>query len=167
MKKTIFVVLALVLGLGVLGVGAAFAQSEQPPADQTPAAPLFERGQLRGLIKDGSLHTYRLEAFAAKIGLSVDQVTALVTDGTRLREIALANGVAQADLPAFMQEVHQATLDAAVADGVLTQEQADLIAQRAERRAAGRGDCDGSGSGGRGGRHGGRGGQGGGPNQQP
>ena len=178
MKKTIFVVLALVLALGTLGLGVAFAQTEQPPADETPTAPFFGRGGMHGMAGDGDLHAYKLAAFAEKLGLSVDDVTAQVEAGTRLHEIALENGVAEADLPTFMQEVHQAALEAAVADGVLTQEQADLMIERMQSRGMhGDGTCDhdgerpadGSGFGGRGGMGGGRGGHHGGGffNQQP
>lgn len=174
MKKTIFVMLALVLALGTLGLGVAFAQTEEPPADETPTAPFFGRGGMHGMAADGALHTYKLAAFAEKIGLSIDEVTALVEAGTRPHEIALDNGIAEADLPTFMQEVHQAALEAAVADGVLTQEQADLMSQRMQSRGMGDGICDGerpldgSGFGGRGGGMGGGRGHGGGfMNQQP
>lgn len=180
MKKTIFVMLALVLALGTLGLGVAFAQTEEPPADETPTAPFFGRGGMHGMAADGALHTYKLAAFAEKIGLSVDEVTALVEAGTRPHEIALDNGIAEADLPTFMQEVHQAALEAAVADGALTQEQADLMLERMQSRGM-RGDglrdgscnpdgerpADGSGFGGRGGMGGGRGQGGGFMNQQP
>lgn len=176
MKKTIFVMLALVLALGTLGLGVAFAQTEEPPADETPTVPFFGRGGMHGMAGDGDLHTYKLAAFAEKIGLSVDEVTALVEAGTRPHQIALDNGIAEADLPTFMQEVHQAALEAAVADGVLTQEQADLMSQRMQSRGMGDGTCDydgerpldGSGFGGRGGGMGGGRGHGGGfMNQQP
>lgn len=172
MKKSIFVMLALVLALGALGVGVAFAQTEEPPVAETPVAP-FGHGMMRE--NAGVLRTYKVEAFAAKFGLSVDEVTALLDGGARLHEIALDNGVAEADLPALMQELHQTALDAAVADGVLTQEQADLMADRMQSRGFADGTCDhdgvrpmdGSGFGGGGhGMGGGRGNRGA-QNQQP
>ena len=173
MKKSIFVMLALVLALGALGVGVAFAQTEEPPVAETPAAAPFGHGMMRE--NAGVLRTYKVEAFAAKFGLSVDEVSALLDGGTRLYEIALDNGVAEADLPALMQELHQTALDAAVADGVLTQVQADLMAERMQSRGLADGTCehdgvppmDGSGFGGGGhGMGGGRGNRGA-QNQQP
>lgn len=178
MKKTIFVMMALFLALGTLGIGAAFAQAETP---ETPVAPYGQGRMGMGTYGDGDLHAYKLAAFAEKIGMSAEEVTALVEAGTRPHEIALENGVAEADLPAFMLEVHQAALEAAVADGILTQEQADFMIERMQSRGM-RGDglrdgscnpdgvrpTDGSGFGGRGGMGGGRGGHGGGFfNQQP
>jgi len=167
MKKTIFAMLALVLALGVLGVGVAFAQTEEPPADGFPFG--FGRGAMRE--QAGTMRVYKVEAFAAQLDLMVDEVNALLNGGTRLHQIALDNGVTEEDLPAFMQEVHQAALDLAVADGVLTQEQADQMKARMQFRGMGNGVCDGErpmdGSGFRGGGMM-RGGRGGGPgNQQP
>jgi hypothetical protein len=128
MKKTIFAMLVLVLALGALGVGVAFAQTEEPPADGVPPG----RAAMRE--KAGMLRVYKVEAFATKLDLTVDEVTALLEGGTRLHQIALDNGVTEEDLPAFMQEVHQAALEAAVADGVLTQEQVDRMQARMQSR---------------------------------
>jgi hypothetical protein len=182
MKKTILVVITLALALGALGVGVAFAQTQQPPAAATPPANGVTQPYGRGGMHQfaGQLHTYQVEALAEKLGLTVEQVNALVDSGKRPHEIALENGVAEADLPAFMQEVHRAALDKAVAAGVLTQEQADQALARMQARFQNGGmDClnggarpmDGSGF--RGG-HGGMGGMGGGGhhgggfmNQQP
>lgn len=170
MKKTIFAMLALVLALGVLGVGVAFAQTEEPPADGFPFG--FGRGAMRE--QAGTMRVYKVEAFAAQLNLTVDEVNDLLDGGTRLHQIALDNGVTEENLPAFMQEVHQAALDLAVADGALTQEQADQMKARMQFRGMGNGACDGEGpmdgSGFRGGgmMHGGRGARGGGfGNQQP
>jgi hypothetical protein len=128
MKKTIFALLALVLALGALGVGVAFAQTEEPPTDGTP----FGRGAMRE--QAGTMRVYKVEAFATKLDLTVDEVTALLEGGTRLHQIALDNGVTEEDLPAFMQEVHLTALDAAVAGGALTQEQADQMKERMQSR---------------------------------
>lgn len=173
MKKSIFVMLALVLALGALGVGVAFAQTEEPPAADTPVAPFGGRGMMRE--NAGVLRVYKVEAFATKLDLTVDEVNALLDGGTRLHQIALDNGVAEADLPTFMQEIHQIAVDAAVADGVLTQEQADFMKARMQSRGMGDGTCDhdgerpmdGSGFGGRGGGMGGGRGGCGAQNQQP
>lgn len=172
MKKTIFAMLALVLALGALGVGVAFAQTEEPPADGFPFG--FGRGAMRE--QAGMMRVYKVEAFAAELDLTVDEVTALLEGGTRLHQIALDNGVAEEDLPEFMQTVHQAALDLAVADGALTQEQADQMKARMQFRLQdGSGVCphdgerpmDGSGFRGGGPMRGGRGGGFGGQNQQP
>jgi hypothetical protein len=171
MKKTIFAMLALVLALGALGIGVAFAQTEEPPVDGFPYG--FGHGAMHQAA--GTMRVYKVEAFAAQLDLTVDEVNALLDGGTRLHQIALDNGVAEADLPAFMQEAHQAALDLAVADGALTQEQADFMNQHMQFRGQNGGmPCgnDGYGpqdaSGFRGGGHGMMGGgRGGFMNQQP
>lgn len=134
MKKTIFVMLALMLAFGALGVGVAFAQSEEPPADGAP----FGRGPRE---QAGTMRVYKVEAFAVQLDLTVDEVAALLDGGTRLHQIALDNGVAEADLPEFMQTVHQSALDLAVADGALTQAQADQMKVRMQSRWQ-NGGCD-------------------------
>ena len=45
-------------------------------------------------------------------------------------QIALDHGIAQADLPTFMAEIHKTAFAAAVKDGVMTQAQADAMLQR-------------------------------------
>jgi hypothetical protein len=121
MKKTILIVALVVLALGALGVGVAFAQDEQP---------MFGgRGPM--MQNDGGyLHTYMVSAFAGKIGLGVDDVNARLADGETMYDIAIAEGVTAEDFPALMTEVRAAALDAALADGVVTQEQADWMKSR-------------------------------------
>lgn len=116
MKKTLLIVTLVVLALGVLGVGAAFAQGQQPPIG--PA--MMGYGY-------GPLHTYVVEAFAAELGLSVDEVNQRLLNGETMYQIALAEGVAESDIPALLTRVHETALAAAVADGVITQQQADWM----------------------------------------
>jgi hypothetical protein len=124
MKKTILAVLLAVLALGPFtGVAAAKTSQEDP----------------------GSLHEYMEEALAEKLGLPLADVEAQFDAGKTLCQIALDNGISQADLPAFMLEVRTAAINAALADGVITQAQADRML-----RGAGRGMGSGKMLGGRG-----------------
>ena len=67
-------------------------------------------------------------------------------------DIALSAGVMDEEFPALMTEVRAAALDAAVADDVITQEQADWMKSRGFGRGGmGAGDCDGTGPKGHGG----------------
>jgi hypothetical protein len=121
MKKTILIVALVVLALGALGVGVAFAQGQQTPfAFQ---GPMMQNG-------GGYLHTYMVAAFAGKLGLTVDDVNARLAAGETMYDIAIAEGTAAEDFPALMTEVRTSALDAAVADGVITQEQADWMKSR-------------------------------------
>jgi hypothetical protein len=112
MKKMIISAVVVILALGVF-TGAAAAQGNQPPGT----------GQ-------GTLHEYMEQALADKLGLTLDQLEEQYAAGVPLAQIALDNGVAEIDLPTYMQEVRTAALKAAVADRVITQEQADRMLQR-------------------------------------
>jgi hypothetical protein len=122
MKKIVLVFVVTVLALGLF-TGVAAAQGNQPPLDAR-----------------GPMHEYVEQALADKLGLTLEKVEAQFDAGKTLAQIALDNGIAQADLPVFMQEVHKAAFAAAVADGVLTQAQADLMLQRMFQRGYGLGN---------------------------
>ena len=108
MKKIMFIVLIVVLALGVFA-GVASAQTTQ----QHP----------------GLLHEYMEKALAEKLSVPLTTVEAQFDGGKTLYQIALDNGIAQADLPAFMLVVRTTAIKAAVAEGVITQAQADGILQ--------------------------------------
>lgn len=78
----------------------------------------------------GIMHDYMISAFASSVGLTVEQVDTRLANGETLKQIAIAQGTAEADLPALATKVRQAALDKAVADGVITQAQADLMLER-------------------------------------
>jgi hypothetical protein len=129
MKKTILVIGLLVLALGILGVGVAFAQGGLPP--------MMQGGY-------GWMHDYVQQAFAAKLGLTEQQVQEQLADGKPMYQIALENGIAQADLASFMNEVHKEAFDNAVQDGVISQQRADWMLQRMQnmfQNGPGAGTC--------------------------
>lgn len=126
MKKTILIAIVLVLALGVLGIGAVFAQGNQPPT---------QGGY-------GWMHDYVEQALAAKLGLTEKQVEDQLAAGKTMYQIVLDNGIAQEDLAGFMTEVHKDAFSSAVAAGVMTQEQADFMLQRMQNRGGyGTGNC--------------------------
>ena len=122
MKKTILIVALVVAALGVLGVGAVFAQ------DSTPAfvghGPMMQNGT------SGPIHTFMVTEFAAKLGLNVDDVNTRLTAGETMYDIALSAGVTAEEYPALMTEVRANAVAAAVKANVLTQEQADWMQSR-------------------------------------
>ncbi|MEZ0395585.1 MAG: hypothetical protein ABWK53_04030 [Anaerolineales bacterium] len=138
MKKTFIVVALLAVLLTGVGVGQAAAQGETPP-----------RGNG---VCGGVLHPYMVAAFADRLNLSVEQVESALVAGQTLYQIALANGVSAEAFPALMSEVRQAAIQAALADGVITQQQADRMLAGGPGRGrggmmggAGRGTCGGTG----------------------
>jgi hypothetical protein len=123
MKKTILVVALVVLALGALGVGVAFAQG--------PVTGGYgPRGGMMGGNGYGPVHDYVEQALAAKLGITEKQVEDALAAGKSMYQIALDNGIKQEDVVTFMNGVHKDAFDKAVKDGVMTQQQADWMAQR-------------------------------------
>jgi hypothetical protein len=112
MKKIMFAVLIVMLALGVFA-GVASAQTSQQ--------------------NTGLLHDYMEKALAEKLGVPLATVEAQFDAGKTLYQIALDNGITQADLPAFMLEVRTTAINAALSDGVITQAQADRMLQSGGR----------------------------------
>jgi hypothetical protein len=78
----------------------------------------------------GKMKDYLISAFASAVGLTVDEVNTRLSNGETFEQIAIAQGKAKADLPALASQVRKDALDKAVADGVITQAQADTMLQR-------------------------------------
>jgi len=139
MKKTLWIVILVILALGALGVGVVAAQGGQPPYGQ--------RGVVDGV---GPMHDYMEKAMAEAVGLSVDEFGARRAAGETFYQIALAEGFAAEEIPALMQAARAEALDTAAADGVISQEQADWMKSRGFGRGYGNGECpmygDGAGS---------------------
>ena len=132
--KKILIVGLVVLALGVLGVGAVFAQGGQPPFSS----------MMTGGRGYGSMHNYVEQALAAKLGLTETQVEDQLAAGKPMYQIALDNGISQDALRNFMNEVHTDAFAKAVKDGVITQEQADWMLQRMQntyQNGYGAGNC--------------------------
>ncbi len=121
MKKTILIVALVLLALGGLGVGAAFAQGSIPP--YAGHGPMVANGA-------GWMHDYIERALTSKLGVTEAQVDEQFAAGKSMYQIALDNGIQQVDVVNFIDEVHQQALANAVRDGVLTQTQADWLSQR-------------------------------------
>jgi hypothetical protein len=148
MKKTLLIVAVVILALGALGVGVAFAQGGNPPSYPYGGQMMGGRGGSGGY---GPVHDYVEQALASKLGLTEAQVeTELATKP--MAQIALDHGIAQADLAAFMNDIHKTAFTAAVKDGAMTQVQADFMLQRMSQNGYGTGTCPmGNGGYGRGG----------------
>ena len=148
MKKTLLIVAVAVLALGALGVGVAFAQGGTPPY----------YGRLGGMMGGrggyGPMHDYVEQALADKLDLTEAQVESELAAGKPMYQVALDHGIKQEDLSAFMADVHKTAFAAAVKDGVITQQQADLMLQRMAQNGYNPGNCPMGGGYGRGSGHG-------------
>lgn len=126
MKKILLIIAVVILALGALGVGVAFAQDGFPPSNTYG----YGNGMMGGRGGYGLMHDYVEKALAEKLGLAETDIENELAAGKPMYQIALDHGVAQADLQAFMAEVHKTAFAAAVKDGVMTQAQADFMLQR-------------------------------------
>lgn len=73
------------------------------------------------------MHDYMISAFAKDIGLTVEQVDTRLANGETLQQIAEAQGFTGDKLTSLATQVRQDALNQAVADGVITQAQADRM----------------------------------------
>lgn len=83
----------------------------------------------------GIMHDYMIAAFAKAVNLTVEQVDTRLADGQTFKEIAIAQGITEDKLPELATQVRKAALDQAVADGVITQTQADRMLERMNNNA--------------------------------
>ena len=119
MKKTIGMSIVLAVIVALILAGVALAQGQYPPNGG--------RGPGDG---SGWLHDYMEKAMADAVGLSVEEFEARHDAGETFYQIALAEGFAADKIPTLMQTARASALDAAVADGVITREQADWMKSR-------------------------------------
>ena len=133
-KKWLVVIGALLLvGLLLAGMaGLALAQGPQP--GQGTPGPGFGWGcGGYGMMGSGwNMHQAMLEATAKALGLTADQLTAEFQAGKTLPEIAKEHNVELAAVQKALADARKAALDKAVADGWLTQKQADLMLDHME-----------------------------------
>jgi len=86
---------------------------------------------------DDILHDYRIAAYAEKLNIPVADLEARIDQGETMAQIAVSTGLTIDQFRTLMVEARTQAIDQAVADGTLTQEQADLISQRGAGQMAG------------------------------
>lgn len=79
------------------------------------------------MTDNGDMHTEMWSDLADTLGLTPDDLSAQLATGKTLAEIAAAQGVSQEQLTTALQAAMADELNQAVADGVLTQAQADQM----------------------------------------
>ena len=126
-KKLIALASAGVVAVMVLGTaGMAYAATNT-------VGPLYGSGAGMGAAIRGA-GARLVDIVASLTGLSVEDVQAQRAEGDTIAEIAEANGVSAEDVVNEALSARKALLDAKVADGTITQAQADAAyAQMTER----------------------------------
>ncbi len=135
-----FLILAVVVGLvAAFGItGVVMAQSPDPA---TPA-PAWGGGRMGRGVADrtgyGPMHEYMQAELAEQLGVTVDELNAAHAEGKTFWQIAEEKGFTVEQAQQMMTVARNAALDAMVADGTLTQEQADWMKQRGGMMGGGR-----------------------------
>jgi hypothetical protein len=144
LKITTVAVVALLV-LGALGLGVAYAQTTNPDNPFTP------RGMMGGYLSrqgdsgwmtdmhiwmhaSGGMHNSMWDSLANAYGLTTDELYAELDGGKSLAELADERGLERTALVAELENAHQAGLNQAVSDGILTQEQADAMFSQMDGR---------------------------------
>ncbi len=176
MKKIWILVAVVAISLVALGAaGLAYAQTQTPPENTAnPPVPLYGPGMMgRGARMGGGMgpgmmmggwgqtgeygpmHEYMLAAFAETLGISAEELQAELDAGETMWTIVAAQGISEEDFAQLMLDTHAQAIELALADGAITQEQADLMLEHSRYMAEngmgfGNGHCMGRPRGGRG-----------------
>ena len=153
MKRLLIAVLAVAL-LSVFAF-TSIASAQQP----TPSVPGqgnggWGRGMMGGGMMGGygAMHDYMFPILAEKLGLTVEELNDLYASGENFWTVAESQGLSVEQAQQIMLDARNEALDKMVADGVITQEQADWMKSH---MGQGHGGCHGGGPGGGRGGHGG------------
>lgn len=164
MKKTLIVVALLVSVLVVAGVaGLAYAQTDTPPKPDYPDShgemfpgqhpgghgPGMWGGKSfpggfgggmwgsRGSGEHVPMHEDIVNELAEALNVDPADIEARIKKGETMGQIAEEAGLSAEDFSSLMFEARQAALEQAVADGVISEEQADWMIQRFEEKQSG------------------------------
>ena len=148
--------LAEALGITVDELEDAQQQAYAASVADAVAAGQITQEQADQILARHALKSYidRQAILAAALGMSVDDLEAALADGQSIVDLMVEQGIDSATLQTNAQSAYGAAVRQAVADGVITQAQADEILAGDGFNLFGRGGFGGH----RGGHHGGRGG---------
>ena len=149
--KRFWMIVALVAFVAAFGaVSVVSAQGETPPVPGVPGQGYGRMGQGRMAAQYGAgwMHEYMAPAVAEQLDLTVEELEALHAEGQTFWQIAEARGYTLEEAQALLADARAVALDAAVAAGTITQEQADWMNTRmGSGRMMGQGGCPGMGGG--------------------
>lgn len=142
MNRTILIVsFVIALGFAAFGSSAVYAQTPEPEQTQEQqGAPRFGGGFRRGfeagqrsnmMAGRGILREAMREAIAEALGLPVEQIKARLESGERLSSILSEAGFSFEEFRELMADARAKVIEKALADGLITGEQAEWQSQRA------------------------------------
>lgn len=139
MKKKLIIASAAILTLAVAAMAVPSVYAQTTETVKQIGCGFRERGA--GFHRGGFDNAKFLEEHAVMLGITADDLKARLASGKTIMEIAADLGISEETLQAKMKEVHAARqaemkaamtekLAQAVADGKITQEQADKMLER-------------------------------------
>lgn len=138
MKKSWMILGVAVLLAGTIAValaGATLVSAQAPtPAPQGPISCLGRGGQMAGT---GQMHVYMRAALAEKLGMTVDDLTAQEEAGKTICQVLEEKGYTAEEIVTLMHDARAAALDQMVADGIISQAQADAMKSNGARMMGG------------------------------
>lgn len=145
--KSLVVLAVVAIAFG--SATAVFAQSSTPQGTGPGVGFTNGRGGKGGGMlgangttpQSGLLHDAMIAFFAEEFDLSVEELNELIAEGETLGAIALEKGLTFDDFRALMVDARAVALDQAVANGDLTQEQADWLKTRGAGVGQATGGC--------------------------
>lgn len=146
--RKLFVSLAIV-GALVLAFGSITLASAQAPdgdwvCGEGRGGPGMMWNRPDG-VGTGFMHDAMIAAVAERLDVTVEELEARLSAGETLWQVLQSEGLTAEEALALKQEARQTALDQAVADGLITQEQADWMAQRSQHMGRGIGGMMGGG----------------------
>ena len=124
--------LADALGVTTVQLQAARDQANQDALDQAVAEGIITQDQADRMLAQKNLMSYldRDTLLAKALGMSVEDLEAAYAQGATLSSLMADNGLDAATVRANLVEAYNGALAQAVADGVITQDQADSMQNR-------------------------------------
>ncbi|HCS40320.1 MAG: hypothetical protein FP831_10145 [Anaerolineae bacterium] len=134
MKKALVLSIVLVAAVFTLGsVNKVYASSGNPST--TAASDNYGfggQGGMMGGTQQGLLHDEMVIVVAEKLGITVEDLNARLADGETMYSVAIAEGLSNDEAIALMADARSQAIDQAVANGDLTQAQADWMKTRSQ-----------------------------------
>jgi len=126
-KRIAFLIAAALLAVGLFGATQAYAQGPPPDMSLAPEMGSGRFGPDHPGPGGGLLHDYMTEAMSDVFGISAEELDQIHESDSTLFE---ALDLTVEDFFAKMAEVRQTAVEQAAEDGVISQDQADWMAER-------------------------------------
>ena len=146
-----YLLLAVLVGvLAVFGAVSVVSAQDDVPTPPQPGQGFGRMGMMGSANGYGPMHEYMEAALAEQLGLTEEELEERHANGETFWQIAEEQGYTTEEAQQMMVDARNVALDKMVADGTLTEEQAEWMKSRSNRMMGGQGRGAGGCMGGRG-----------------